>query len=294
MGPLAREHHDVVAVALQSVVVPLRVLPPLVLGVHRQGGLGVERLLRGVGVEDELQHLPVAFVLVVPVVVDPPQPVLEHQLAGVVGIAGHAGVDGGAEVAGHPVPPRLVVTARVERVAGQVEVVVVAEPEQVGGGRCPLHHLPVGSHERHVRTAEHRLHGGGHERLTLAAVLGLAPHGDDRGVLLGQLRRGIGAVLGPCGPGDPDGQPRHHHQAARLLRRGASMPGGGCSGRDSSEQPPRQWGRPATASLAGATSPGRTGELARSRDRRSSPGLNRAREENRTPTCCLQDSCSAN
>ena len=66
---------------LELVVAPVRPLGALVLAVADDRRPPLERLL-GVGrVEDELDHLPVALVRVVPVVEDVVEPVLERELA---------------------------------------------------------------------------------------------------------------------------------------------------------------------------------------------------------------------
>ena len=76
-------------------------------------------------VEDELDHLPVALVRVVEVVERVEEPVLERELARVAGIAGDVGVDRRLAPGGEPSAPALVVASGIERVAGEVEVVLV-------------------------------------------------------------------------------------------------------------------------------------------------------------------------
>ena len=66
---------------LELVVVPARPLGPLVRAVADRDGLLVESVPRIVGVEDELDHLPVALVQVVEVVERVEEPVLERDLA---------------------------------------------------------------------------------------------------------------------------------------------------------------------------------------------------------------------
>ncbi len=111
---------------LQLVLAPVRSLGALVRAVA-----DVDRMLlvergRGVGrVEDELDHLPVALVCVVEVVEGVEEPVLQRELARVGGVGRDVRVDGGL-VAGRQAPrPPLVVAAGVERVPGEVEVVLV-------------------------------------------------------------------------------------------------------------------------------------------------------------------------
>ena len=72
-------HDGVRAVdALELLVVPGRLLGALVLAVADLDGRPLQRLRRARGVEDQLDHLPVALVQVVPVVEDVEQPVLER------------------------------------------------------------------------------------------------------------------------------------------------------------------------------------------------------------------------
>ena len=81
-------------------------------------GLLVEGLRRVGGVEDELDHLPIALVQVVEVVEDVEEPVLERELPGMGGLGRDVGVDGRLDGATRqPVLPELVVAARVERVS---------------------------------------------------------------------------------------------------------------------------------------------------------------------------------
>ena len=71
-------------------------------------------------------RLPVAFVEVVELVEGIEEPVLERDAAGGAGVGRDVGVDRGCMVLGQAPRPALVVAARVERVAGEVEVVVEA------------------------------------------------------------------------------------------------------------------------------------------------------------------------
>ena len=66
---------------LELLVAPARRLAALVLAVPDRDRLLGQRLARVSGFEDQLDHLPVALVQVVPVVVDVEQPVLERELA---------------------------------------------------------------------------------------------------------------------------------------------------------------------------------------------------------------------
>ena len=65
---------------VELVVAPARLLRSLVLAVADLGRSLRERIARGCRVEVELDHLPVAFVQVVPVVVDVEEPVLQGEL----------------------------------------------------------------------------------------------------------------------------------------------------------------------------------------------------------------------
>ena len=127
-----RMHDGMRAVdALELVVVPRRPLGALVLAVADLDGRPVQRLRRARGVEDQLDHLPVALVQVVPVVEDVEQPVLERELAGVSGIGRDVRVDGRRVSHRQPPLPVEVVAARVERVPREVEVVLVEAPREI-------------------------------------------------------------------------------------------------------------------------------------------------------------------
>ena len=79
---------------LELLVAPVRRLGALVLAVADGDGILAERLLGVVGVEEELDHLPVALVQVVPVVVGVEEPVLQRQLPGVRRVGRDVGVHG--------------------------------------------------------------------------------------------------------------------------------------------------------------------------------------------------------
>jgi hypothetical protein len=147
-------------------------------------------------VEDELDHLPVAFVRVVEVVERIEEPVLQGELAGAVGLAGDVRVDGGRRAFGQSPRPALVVAAGVERVAGEVEVVLVAVDE-VGRGRADLHQVALvpGTAKGDGRLAEQQVDVGRLVRLPGSALLGLVDEPHRGGVLLGQ-RRLAGEVRG--------------------------------------------------------------------------------------------------
>ena len=67
---------------LELLVAPVGLLGALRASCSRWTGLLVERLARVAGVEDELDHLPVALVQVVEVVERVEEPVLERELPG--------------------------------------------------------------------------------------------------------------------------------------------------------------------------------------------------------------------
>ena len=119
-------HHRVGAVdTLELVVFPTGPLCTFVLAVADLHGRPLQRLRRGRCVEEKLDHFPVAFVEVVPVVEGVEQPVLERQLLGTGGIDGDVRVDGGLRRGGDRAGPPLVAAAGAERVAGKIEVVSV-------------------------------------------------------------------------------------------------------------------------------------------------------------------------
>ena len=114
---------------LELVVVPARPLGPLVRAVADRDGLLVESVPRIVGVEDELDHLPVALVQVVEVVERVEEPVLERDLARVTRFRRNMRVHGRLAPFGEATGPALVAAAWIERVAREVEVVLESVPE---------------------------------------------------------------------------------------------------------------------------------------------------------------------
>ena len=90
---------------------PLRALGAFVLAVADLGGGTAESVGRRPRVEDELDHLPVALVRVVPVVEDVVEPVLESELARVTGIRGHVRVDRRLRPPRETLTPAFVVAA---------------------------------------------------------------------------------------------------------------------------------------------------------------------------------------
>ena len=165
---------------LELVVAPVGALGALVLAVA-----GCDRLLRQrrgrVGcVEEELDVLPVALVEVVPVVVDVEEPVLERQPPRVRGVGGDVGVDDRLGVVGDPVRPALVCAAGVERVAGEVEVVLV-ETGQIVRRRADLDQVECVPRppQRDRRLVEERVDVDRLVRLARAALLELLDEPDD-------------------------------------------------------------------------------------------------------------------
>ena len=114
---------------LELLVPPGRALGALVRAVADLDRLLRQRLGRVGGVEDELGHLPVALVGVVEVVEGVEEPVLERELARVAGIGRDVGVHRRLRALRQAPRPELVVAAGVERVAREVEVVLVAVVE---------------------------------------------------------------------------------------------------------------------------------------------------------------------
>jgi hypothetical protein len=97
-----------------------------------------ERLLRGRRVEVELDHLPVALVLVVEVVEDVEEPVLQREPARVRGIGDDARVGGGRVIVVEPLRPLVVGAAGRDGLSWEVEVVVEEALAEVGAGRRDL------------------------------------------------------------------------------------------------------------------------------------------------------------
>ncbi len=126
MRPGRCVHDRVCAVdELELVVVPRCALGAFVLAVADHRRPARERLAHVARVEDELDHLPVALVQVVEVVVDVEDPVLERELVRIAGVGDDVRVDGRSMSFREAAGPQLVVAAGVERVPREVEVVSV-------------------------------------------------------------------------------------------------------------------------------------------------------------------------
>ena len=140
------------------------------------------------GVEDELRHLPVALVRVVEVVEGVEEPVLQRELAGVAGIRRDVGVHRRLGALRHATRPLLVVAAGVERVAGEVEVVLVAVVK-IRGLRRDLDEVGAvpGTAQRDGRLVEEHVDVGRDVGLPRAALLRLVDEANDRGVARGEI-----------------------------------------------------------------------------------------------------------
>lgn len=162
-----------------------------------------QRLARIGGFEDDLHPLPVALVQVVELVEVPEEPVLDGE-SGAAGLAGDVGVGDRRRLAFAlqlgEVPGVLAGIA--ERVAGDVEVVPVAEFGDVGRGRPPFQRrfvaVLVGFGQLDRGVAEHRADAG---RLVLLAVgvadlVAFADHQPRRVGLDQALFGGLGAFSG--------------------------------------------------------------------------------------------------
>ena len=197
----SRPVHD-----LELVVLPFRARGPLVRAVADLHRIATERLGGIVRVEDELDHLPVAFVRVVEVVEGVEEPVLERDLARALGFRHDVGVHDRLASRRESFRPVRVVAARVERVAREVEVVLEAIDEILGRGR-DLHE--VGSvpraAQRDRRLVEDEVDVRRDERLAVTALLGLLDDAHDRRVTLGE-RLLVGVVGGSSRRGDERGE----------------------------------------------------------------------------------------
>ena len=99
-----------------------------------------QRSPRALGGEDELDHLPVALVQVVPVVERVEEPVLKSEDSGRSGSVATWAYTMGFRLLSEMPSPALVITARVERVAGEVQVILV-QLREIGRSRPDLHEV---------------------------------------------------------------------------------------------------------------------------------------------------------
>ena len=183
---------------LELLVAPVRHLGALVLAVPDGDGILAERLLRIGGVEEDLDHLPVAFVQVVPVVVGVEEPVLQRQLPGVRGVGGDVRVHSRLVALAQASVPALVAAARVERVPGEVQVILV-KAGQVVGLRPALTRSTAfhGPRSATVGSSKSRSTSVGQFRLAMPTLLQLLDDPDDRRMALRERR-----LVGEVGGGD--------------------------------------------------------------------------------------------
>jgi hypothetical protein len=211
--------------ALELRIVPRRTLCALVLAVADLDRRLLERLRRRCSVENELDHLPVALVEVVPVVEDVEEPVLQRQLPGVCRIGGHVRVDRRRASLGQSALPVQVVAAGLERVPGEVEVVGI-EPATEALRRWPyLHEIGApGAAKCDRRLAEQHVDVDRYVRQPLTAAPGVGDEPHDGCValcerlLLGNVRVGE-ACAGEDGDRgcDQNGGPSHSGRVRRCL-----------------------------------------------------------------------------
>ena len=166
---------------LELLVSPGCALGTLVRAVADLARLLRQRLARVGGVEDELRHLPVALVRVVEVVEGVEEPVLQRELVGVAGIRRDVCVHRRLGALRHATGPLLVVAAGVERVAGEVEVVLVAIVK-IRGVRRDLDEVGAvpGTAERDGRLIEEHVDVGWDVGLPRAALLRLLDEANHR------------------------------------------------------------------------------------------------------------------
>ena len=174
---------------LELALPPARPLGALVLAVPNLDRFLVQGLRCGRGVEVELDHLPVAFVRVVPVVEDVEEPVLQCELSRLPLFGRDVRIDGGLRARGDQALPLLVRTAGVERVTGKIEVIAVealAHLSSGGADRDQIGAIPRTAQRDRVGPEEDvdvdRTVG-----LARAALLRLGDQTDDGRVPLGEV-----------------------------------------------------------------------------------------------------------
>ena len=215
--------------ALELRVVPRRSLAALVLAVADLARGHVQRLGGRRRGEVDLDHLPVALVEVVPVVVDVEHPVLERDLPRVAGVGHDVRVHRRLVTLVDVPRPVQVVAARVERVAREVEVILVEPGPEVAGARPDLHEVGARPRpaQRDRRLVEEQIDVDRDVRLPGAASLGLIDEPHDGGVArrerrLVRRRRGGGRRRGHPRGGEDGGEhgdsgPRRHRAAPPSL-----------------------------------------------------------------------------
>ena len=193
-----RVHHRVRALLSQLRVRPLRRLTAAVLGVVGLIGARRDRLGDGARAEEQLQHLPVALMLVVEVVEVPVEPVLQRKTCD-ARLVRYPGVDDRLSALHHLPSVLLVHAPGMQRVAGEVEVVVRPETGKLRRRRSApdlllrARRTTRRPHHRDRRVPENDVDRRRHRRLPVRiAPSRLLAHEHDRRVLLGelQLRRG--------------------------------------------------------------------------------------------------------
>jgi hypothetical protein len=174
---------------LELVRPPVGALAPLVLAEAHLPRPAGERLGGRADREVELDHLPVALVLVVPVVVDVEEPVLERELVGIPPLGDDPRVRPRLRSRDQVPLPVLVVAAGVKRVAREVEVVAEEPGREIPRSRADLHHgaLAPRAVQGDLGVPEHEVGVDRLERLAVLARLRLGDEADDRRVAVGQL-----------------------------------------------------------------------------------------------------------
>ena len=177
---------------LELVRPPVGALAALVLAEAHLPRPAGERLGCRADREVELDHLPVALVLVVPVVVDVEEPVLERELVRVPRLGDDPRVRSRLRPRNQVPLPVLVVATGVERVAREVEVVAEEPGRDVLRGRADLQHggLVPRAVQCDLGVPEDEVGVDRLERLAVLARLWLGDEADDRRVPLGQLLLG--------------------------------------------------------------------------------------------------------
>ncbi len=195
MGTGSRIDLEVRSIELELAVTPADELSALVLGEANLVRAEFERLRRVGRIEDELDHLPVGFVQIVPVVEEIPEPILEIELALSL-VDGDVRIRRGLE----PKPRNVVLeVALVEasgtvRIVGEIDIGSGASGGKIGGckalgdDRIVGHAAPGVSTQMDVRVAENPVDRGGEIALALlvAKAILIAQHGDGC-IRIGQL-----------------------------------------------------------------------------------------------------------
>ena len=178
-------------------VAPVGMLGALVRAIADLDGLSGERRARIGRLEVELDHLPVALVQVVEIVVGVEEPVLERELPRMCGVGCDVCVRDGIAAFRESMRPAFVVAPRVERRAGEVQVVL----EAVGEIACcradlyEVHEIPWPA-QRNGGLVEEQIDVDRPVLLAVPAFLRLRNDTDDRCVAFGE--RGLVGQVGAC------------------------------------------------------------------------------------------------